>query len=194
MCRHAKSNVRVRIQSLDFRDEAPELLPEFVPGPAGALTPPPKLPPPHAQHFVPERLQSLLVARYGVISERCANHRLEPLRRVRDPLMQALAQLLPNLLQPGCHALADRLPQHQEAPRRVILPSDVSETPKVEGFRLPYPTLSPPLSERHIARILPGTSSPDATPARASARAPADPPGTFRPLPGTGIRHRVVRA
>src|SRR5271165_6842714 len=122
------------------------VLPEFVPRPAGSLTPPAKLPPPHAQHFVPERFQSLLVAGYSMILEISANHRLQPLRRVLDPLMQALSELLPNLLQLGRHALADRLPVHHEVPRRVILPTDVSETQKVEGFRLPFPTLAPPFS------------------------------------------------
>ena len=43
-----KANVRIRMQNFDVRDEAPEFLPKFVPGPAGSLTPPPKLPPPHA--------------------------------------------------------------------------------------------------------------------------------------------------
>jgi len=122
------------------------VLPKFVPRPAGSLTPPAKLPPPHAQHFVPERLQSLLVARYGVILEIPANHRLQPLRRVLGPLVHARAELLPCLLQLGCHALADRLPQHHEVPRRMILPTDVSETQKVEGFRLPFPTFPPPFS------------------------------------------------
>jgi len=55
-----------------------------------------------------------------------------------------LAELLPNLFQLGCHALADRLPVHHEITRRVILPTNVSETQKVEGFRLPCPTLPPP--------------------------------------------------
>ncbi len=86
-----KANVRIRMQDLDWREEVPELLPELVPGPAGSWTPPPKLPPPHAQHFVPERVQSLLVARYRVISEIPANHQLQPLRRVLGPLMQARA-------------------------------------------------------------------------------------------------------
>ena len=103
-----KANVRVRMQNLDVRDEAPEFHPKFVPGPAGSLTPPSKLPPPHAQHFVPERVQALLVARHRVISEISANHRLQPPRRVLGPRVQALAELLPNLLQLGGQALADR--------------------------------------------------------------------------------------
>src|SRR2546428_6234335 len=97
----------IRMQNLDFRYEVPKFLPKFVPGPAGSLTPPAKLPPPHAQHFVSERFQSPLVAGYCVILEISANHRLQPLRRVLGLLMQALSQFLPNLSPLGRHALAD---------------------------------------------------------------------------------------
>src|ERR1035438_794929 len=141
-----KANVRIRVQSLDFRSQGREFLPKGFPRPAGSLTPPAKLSPPHAQHFVPERLQSLLVARYSMILEISANHRLQPLRRVLDLLVQALSELLPNLLQLCRHALADRLPVHHEVPLRVILPTDVSEPQKIKGSRLPSPTLAPPFS------------------------------------------------
>src|SRR6266496_4280897 len=124
---------------LDFRNQRSESLLKTLPRPAASLTPPAKLPPPHAQHFVPKRLQSLLVTRYRVVLEISANHCLEPLRRALRLLVQSLAQLLPNLLQLGCHALADRLPVHLEVPRLMILPTDVSETQKIKGFRLPFP-------------------------------------------------------
>jgi len=173
------------MQSFDVRDEAPEPLPKFVPVPARSLTPPPKPPPPHAQHCVPERVQALRVARHGVISEISANHRLQPPRRVRNPRMQALAELLPILLQLGGHPFADRLTQHQEVPRPVILPTKVGEPQKVEVFRLPFPTLRPPFSgitPNSIRRVFSGcNSSPNVR------RAPADPPGTYRLLPGAGI-------
>src|SRR6266487_4057556 len=52
----------------------------------------------------------------------------------------------PKLLQLGRHTLADRLPVHHEVSRLMILPTDVSETQKVKGFRLPVPTLGPPFS------------------------------------------------
>src|ERR1017187_6928930 len=55
-------------------------------------------------------------------------------------------QFLPNLLQLGCHSLADRLPVHLEVSRPMILPTDMSETQKIKGFRLPCPTLLPPFS------------------------------------------------
>src|SRR6266496_4288809 len=96
--------------------------------------------------FVPKRLQALLVARYRVVPEISANHRLEPLCRALGPFVQALAQLLPDLLQLGRHALADRLPVHLGVPRLMILPTNVSETQKIKGFRLPFPSLRPPLS------------------------------------------------
>src|ERR1017187_1359547 len=62
-----------------------------------------------------------------------ANHRLEPFRGALRLLVQAPAQCLPNLLQLGCHSLADRLPVQLEVPRRAILPTDVCETQKVKG-------------------------------------------------------------
>ena len=40
-----KVHVGVRMQNLNFRKQVPEVLPKFVPGPAGSLTPPSKLPP-----------------------------------------------------------------------------------------------------------------------------------------------------
>ena len=177
-----KANLRVRVQDFDFRYQASECLLKFVPGPTGSLTPPAKLPPPHAQHFVSERFQSLLVTGYGVVLEISANHRFQPLRRVLGLLVQTLSQLLPNCFQLGClpppsppqkpptsqllpncfqlgcHALADRLPQHHEVPGLVILPTNVSETQKVKGFRLPFPSLRPPFSgispKFHQTRLL----------------------------------------
>ena len=73
-----------------------------------------------------------------------ANHPSEPLPDVLRLLVYALAQRLPNLLQLGRHSLADRLPVHLEIPRRMILPTDVSESQKIKGFRLPFPSLLPP--------------------------------------------------
>src|SRR5450432_4398696 len=134
------------MQDLDFRYQMSESLLKSLPAPAASLTPPAKLPPPHVQHFVPKRLQSLLVTRHRMVLEISANHRLEPLPRSLRLLVQTLAQLLLDLLQLGCHALADRLPVHLEVPRLMILPTYVSETQKVKGFRLPFPSLRPSFS------------------------------------------------
>src|SRR5450432_1475153 len=146
------------MQDLDFRNQMSESFLKSLPAPAAALTPPAKLPPLHAQHFVPKRLQSFLVTRHRVVLEISANHRLEPLPRALHLLVQTLAQLLSDLLQLGCHALADRLPVHLEVPRLMILPTNVSETQKVKGFRLPFPSLRPSFSsitpEFHQTRFL----------------------------------------
>src|SRR3984957_13170040 len=123
-----KAPLRVGMQDLDFRDQVSKFLLKSRPTPAASLTPPAKLPPPHAQHFVPKRLQSILVARYRMILEISANHRSQPLSDVLGLLVQALAQLLPSLLQLGCHPLADRLSVHLKIPRLMVLPTDVSET------------------------------------------------------------------
>src|ERR1017187_466998 len=132
------------MQDLDFRYEASKDLLKPFPRPAGSLTPPAKLPPPHAQHFVPKRLHSSLVVRDRMVLVIAANHPLEPLPNVLHLLVYALAQRLPNLLQLGRHSLADRLPVHRKAPVRVILPTDVSKTKKIKGSRLPFPSLPPP--------------------------------------------------
>jgi hypothetical protein len=57
--------------------------------------------------------------------------------------MHALPQLGPQLFQPRCHALADRLPMHREVTRLVVGPTDMGETQKVKGFRLPFSSLLP---------------------------------------------------
>src|SRR5258707_10738170 len=54
-----------------------EPLLKSLPAPAASLTPPAKLPPPQAQHFVPKRLPSVLVTRYRLVPEISANHHLE---------------------------------------------------------------------------------------------------------------------
>src|ERR1035437_3963300 len=141
-----KAHLRIRMQDLDFRNQMSESLLKTPPTPAASLTPPAKLPPPHMQHFVPKRLHSLLVTRHRMVLEISANHRLEPLRSALRLLVQPLAQLLSDLLQFGRHALADRLPVHLEVPRLTILPTNMSETQKVKGFRLPCSSLCPPFS------------------------------------------------
>src|SRR3984957_5133618 len=123
-----KAHLRIRMLGLDFRDQVSKSLLKTLPAPAVSLTPPAKLPHPHAQHFMPKRLQSLLVSRYRMILEIPANPRSEPLSDVLGLLVQALAQLLPNFLQLGCHPLADRLSVHLKIPRLMVLPTDVSET------------------------------------------------------------------
>src|SRR5579863_2667067 len=93
-----------------------------------------------------KRLQSLLVARHGVVLEVPPHHRLQPLQRSADVLVHPLLQLLPNFLQFGCHTFADRSPTYREIALRLARPTDVGETQKVKGLRLPFPTLRPALS------------------------------------------------
>ena len=48
--------------------------------------------------------------------------------------------------------------ESNEPPRYMVLPTDVSETQKIKGFRLPFPTLRPPFRgiapEFNQARLL----------------------------------------
>jgi len=69
-----------------------------------------------------------------------------------------LAQLRSNFIELGCHALADRFPVDREFACPVVRPTDVGETQKVKGFRLPFspplPTLSGKAPELNQARFL----------------------------------------
>src|SRR5437867_2191330 len=69
-----EANVGKRVLDLNFRQEFAELLQKLVPRPAASLTPPSKLPQPHALHFVSKSFQALLVARNRVVLEVSANH------------------------------------------------------------------------------------------------------------------------
>ena len=93
---------------------------------------------------------------------------------------------------------ADRFPQHHAVPRRVILPTDVGEIQKVEGFRLPCPSPPPPFRR---ATLLP-SGPPD--PAGASdfgyfgAHQPQGYPAYMCPCPTLPVRRyrrpRMVEA
>lgn len=162
--------LRQRRQSRHFRQQVPEFLLELPPVPAASLTPPAKLPQPHAQHFVPECFQSILVTRYGVVIENAlstlapipSNHRLQPLHRVFGRVVQTHPQLPPNFLQLRRHALAHCLPRRHEVPGLMILPTSVSEPQKVKGFRLLFPRLarrSAAYRPNSIRRVLSGCKS-----------------------------------
>src|SRR2546425_12786036 len=73
------------------------------------------------------------------------HHRLQPLQRSADVLVHPLAQRFPNFLQFGCHTFADRFPAYREIALRLARPTDVGETQKVKGLRLPFPALRPAL-------------------------------------------------
>src|ERR1019366_7225182 len=127
------------------REGGTESLRKTLPRPTATLTPPSKLVQPHALHLVAERLQACLVVRYGVVLEISANHRAQPLRRIRNRRVHPLAQRLPNILQLGGHQFAYRLAVYREVPLLPAPPTNVGETQKVEGLRLPFPTLLPAL-------------------------------------------------
>src|ERR1035441_4675251 len=114
------------------------------PRPSALLAPPAYLAEPQTKHLTTEPLHSLLVVRYGVILEISANHRLEPLQVLLDRFVHPFSQFLPNILQLGRHAFADRLASYREIPFPAA-PTDVCETQKIEGFRLSFPTLLPAL-------------------------------------------------
>jgi hypothetical protein len=76
--------------------------------------------------------------------------------------VQPLAQLRPNILELGRHALAHRPPLHREVSRLVAGPTDVGETQKIKGLRLPFSSLGPSLggvAPESIRRVFSGCSS-----------------------------------
>ena len=82
--------------------------------------------------------QAVEVSRYRVIVEVALHDRPEPLARVRDRIMPALAELLLEFPQLPPQAFADRLPLHGKLPPPV-LPADMREAQKVERLRLTFP-------------------------------------------------------
>src|SRR5215472_4385342 len=118
-------------------------LPKTFPDPTAPLAPPPKLAQPQSQHVFPKHSRSLLVARYGMVSEIPPHHRLGPLQGIRGGLVHTPLQLRLDFFQLGCHALANGLSQDHEVTRLVARPTDVNETQKVEGLRFSLTTLLP---------------------------------------------------
>src|SRR5215471_2747194 len=98
------------------------------------------------RHFAAKRTHSRTVARNSVILEISSHHLLQPLHGPRYPRMHSLSQLLPNFFELGCHAFADRFPVDRKFARLVVRPTNVSETQKIKGFRLPFSMPFPSLS------------------------------------------------
>src|SRR4029079_16825457 len=86
------------------------------------------------------------------------HHLDEPLPGGLGRGVHSLSQLRSSLLELGRHALADRPSMHCEVSRLMVGPTDVSDTQKIEGLRLPFPPLLPPFSgiapELQQARVL----------------------------------------
>lgn len=98
---------------------------------------------PSSQYLVPELAhgktkvsESIPIARYSVVSNVPAHHGLQPRADFGNRVMHAPPQLGFHRLQLGLQSLADRLPQHGE-PSFAGPPTNMGETKKGEGFRLP---------------------------------------------------------
>src|SRR5712692_4732601 len=78
-----EARLGVRVQDADLGEQGSESLEEAVPGPPAPLAASANLPEPEAKHRSPERSQSLLVTRNGVILEKPPHHRLQPFGRLR---------------------------------------------------------------------------------------------------------------
>ena len=133
------------MQDFHRREDGSESLLKTLPRPTAAWTPPSKHMQPHALHLVAKRSQARLVLRYGVVLEIATNHRAQPLPRFRHRCVHPLAQRLPKTLQLGGHPFAYRPAEYREVSPLPAPPTDVGETQKVEGLRLPCPTLLPAL-------------------------------------------------
>ena len=87
---------------------------------------------PRARDLPPERLKRHEVPRHCVIVEVALHHRPQPVPSLGNPLMPALAQLLPYRLQFTPQPLLDRLPPDFEPATLPGLPADVRESQKVK--------------------------------------------------------------
>ena len=110
---------------------------QSVPVEAVALAALAQLGSPQPGQPVPKGPQAVEVSRYRVIVEVALHDRPEPLARVRDRIMPALAELLLEFPQLPPQAFADRLPLHGKLPPPV-LPADMREAQKVERLRLTF--------------------------------------------------------
>src|SRR6202049_4695889 len=102
-----EARLGVRVQDADLGEQSAESLEEAVPGPPAPLAASAYLTKPEAKHCVPERSQSLLVTRNGVILEKAPHHRLQPFDRRRQRVMHSESQFGLDLLQLRCHPFAD---------------------------------------------------------------------------------------
>src|SRR5436309_10526596 len=89
---------------------------------------------PCTRYLPPKRLERPEVARHGVIVEVALDHRSQPVPSLCNPLMPALAQLLPDCLQFAPQTLLDRLPPDFEPATLSGLPTDMRESQKIEGL------------------------------------------------------------
>jgi hypothetical protein len=113
-------------------------------GPIGPvlLAPTTECPSPEPCHPVSKYVQPVQVPRYRVVVEVPLDDRLEPLSRLLDWIVHALAELLLDFLQLGPHALSDRLAFDGKVPVPVF-PAYVRESQKIERFRLAFPSSFP---------------------------------------------------
>src|ERR1022692_1996109 len=116
-----------------------------LPGDTATLAPAAQHLPPVPDSRIAERLKPFPVAGNRVIVEVALPDRPQPLPRLRNRIVHALPQLLPDFLQFRAHPLAYRLPLHGEAPGCPGPPTHVGESQKIERLRLAFPSPLPVL-------------------------------------------------
>jgi hypothetical protein len=93
-------------------------------------------------YLFPEGIQRLSIARNSVVIEVSLHYRFQPSTLFRYRLMPIPVQCFPDLFDFGPEPLGDGFPVDCETAVSP-LSADVREAEKVEGFRLPFPTLLP---------------------------------------------------
>src|ERR1700679_4026785 len=101
--------IGVRVEYFRFWEPSTHKLKNPVPIGPVRLTPASECPSPVPLPPLAEYLKSLHISRDRVVVEVTLNDRLEPLARLLDRIVHALAELLFDLLQFGPHTLGDRL-------------------------------------------------------------------------------------
>src|ERR1022692_1222985 len=114
-----------------------------LPGDTATLAPAAQHLPPVPDSRIAERLKPFPVAGNRVIVEAALPDRPQPLPRLRNRIVHALPQLLPDFLQFRAHPLAYRLPLHGEAPGCPGPPTPVGESQSIERLTLALPSPLP---------------------------------------------------
>src|ERR1700730_13258484 len=130
---------------MQCRTQPSKTFPKLLPLPAAPLPPSPKLLQPHPQNIIPKCLQPRPVPGNREVLKVAPHHQPQPIRRLPHILVHPLAQLRSNFFEFGGHTFADGSAYYDKFARRVVRPTDVSETQKFEGLRLPFPALLAPL-------------------------------------------------
>src|SRR5271167_1746827 len=133
----------IRMTDASRRQPAIDQTPHPVPDYAAVLTAPRDRAMPEPAHLEPKQVQRWAVGRHPIVTDVAAHDRPQPLAHLRDGVVHASLEFGFHRAQLGLQPLANRLPQDRKLSIAPLLPADVREAEKVEGFRFPLSALLP---------------------------------------------------